>query len=374
MDPHTGRILAMQGGYAYDNSEFNRATQAKRQPGSAFKPFVYLTAVEQGFTASNLILDAPIVIDQGGNLGKWRPANYSNDFDGLMPMRVGLEKSKNLMTVRLADHLGMDKIADTAHRFNIFDDMPPVLSMALGSGETTLIRMANAYAMLVNGGKRITPSLIDRIQNRNGQVIYRHDDRQCTNCGDLIAWAGQDAPRLPDARERITDPRHAYQIINMLEGVVQRGTGRSVRDLNRPVGGKTGTTNDSRDTWFIGFTPDLVVAAYVGYDQPKSLGEKATGASVAAPIFEDFMRDALADQPAAPFRMPSNLRLVRVNAQTGEVGGASDPNAIWTPFIPGSEPGSDMIVLDTKGVTNLPTTNGGNDSDAATLSGTGGFY
>ncbi len=375
MDPHTGRILAMQGGYAYDESEFNRATQAKRQPGSAFKPFVYLSAVEDGFTSSNLILDAPVVIDQGGNLGKWRPTNYSNDFDGLMPMRVGLEKSKNLMTVRLADHLGMENIAETAERFNIFDNMPAVLSMALGSGETTLMRMANAYAMLVNGGKRITPSLIDRIQDRQGQVIYRHDDRPCPNCGDLINWGGQNAPRLPDPRQLVTDPRHAYQIVQMLEGVVQRGTGRSVRDLNRPVGGKTGTTNDSRDTWFIGFTPDLVVATYVGYDQPKSLGKRATGASVAAPIFEDFMRDALADRPAAPFRMPSNMRLVRVNTDTGQVAGNNSPNAIWVPFIPGSEPGSDMIVLDTKGLGNLPDTNGNNNgNNASTLSGTGGFY
>ncbi|HSR70822.1 MAG TPA: transglycosylase domain-containing protein, partial [Kiloniellales bacterium] len=228
MDPHTGRVLAMTGGFSYARSEFNRATQAMRQPGSAFKPFVYLAALDAGFTPSTIVLDAPFVIDQGPGQGKWKPANYSRKFYGPAPMRLGIEKSRNLMTVRLAQTIGMDMVVDYAERFGVIEDMPPVLSMALGAGETTLERLTTAYAMLVNGGKRIDPTLIDRVQDRTGRTVFRHDTRICLECRG-VEWHGQTPPELPDIRDQVADPRSAYQVVSMLEGVVQRGTGRRVR-------------------------------------------------------------------------------------------------------------------------------------------------
>ena len=250
MDPHTGRILAMQGGWRYSyGQQFNRATQAQRQPGSAFKPFVYLAALEKNFTPATLVLDAPFVIeDRPGNF--WSPTNYSDEYYGPTPIRVGVEKSKNLMTVRLADHLGMENISEHARRFGITENMPPLLANSLGAGETTLLKMTAAYGMLVNGGKRVVPSMIDRIQDRYGITIFQHDNRECFNCGDLIKWQGQNAPKLPDPREKVVEQTIAYQMVSILEGVVQRGTGARIKSLGRPLAGKTGTTNESKDAWF----------------------------------------------------------------------------------------------------------------------------
>jgi penicillin-binding protein 1A len=336
LDPHTGRVLAMSGGFDYEMSEFNRATQARRQPGSAFKPFVYLTALDHGFTPSTIILDAPFVIDQGPGLGKWKPANYTKRFYGPSPMRIGIEHSRNLMTVRLAQTIGMEPIVATAQRFGIVDAMPAQLAMALGSGETTLLRLTTAYAMLVNGGKRITPTLVDKVQDRIGKTIFRHDKRPCEGCN--AAWDGQEAPVVPDTRERVADASSAYQIVTMLEGVVKRGTGRRISAIGKPLAGKTGTTNDSRDTWFIGFSPDLAVGVFIGFDQPTPLGEQETGSSVAAPVFKTFMEEALAGRPTVPFRIPPDIRLVRVNASTGKPASTRDRNFILEAYKIGTEP------------------------------------
>ncbi len=345
LDPHTGRVLAMVGGFSFDDSEFNRAVQAKRQPGSAFKPIVYLAGLDSGFTPSTLILDAPFVIDQGQGQGKWKPANYTRKFYGPTPMRVGIEKSRNLMTVRLAQTIGMEKVADYAIRLGVVDHMPRVLAMALGAGETTLLRLTTAYAMLVNGGRRITPALIDRVQDRNGATILRHDQRNCPGCSGEM-WRGQDVPRLPDEREQVADRASAYQVVSMLQGVIQRGTGRRVAAVGKPLAGKTGTTNNSQDTWFIGFSPDLAVGVFAGFDEPSTLGPKETGSSVAAPIFRDFMAAALADTPAIPFRIPPGIRLVRVNAETGRLARAGDSRVILEAFKPGTVPSGEQMVLD----------------------------
>lgn len=335
LDPHTGRVLAMVGGYAQERSEFNRATQALRQPGSAFKPFVYLTALENGFTPSTIIVDAPIELDQGPGLPKWTPSNYTNRFYGPTTMRVGLEMSRNVMTVRLAQSVGMDRVAETAKRFGITDNMQPHLSYALGAGETTLLRLTAAYAMLDNGGKRIIPTLVDRVQDRNGQTIFRHDSRTCSGCQEG-ASADQSAPQLPDDRERVTDPASAYQIVSMMRGVVERGTGTLVNAIGKPVAGKTGTTNDVKDAWFIGFTPDLVIGVFVGYDDPKPLGSRETGASAAAPIFKEAMARALEGKPGIPFRVPPGVRLVRVDVASGRP--SAGKNVILEAFKPGTVP------------------------------------
>ena len=345
LDPHTGRVLAMSGGFSYADSQFNRATQARRQPGSAFKPFVYLAALDRGFTPSSLILDAPFVIDQGPGRSKWNPSNYTKRFYGPSPMRIGIERSRNLMTVRLAQNIGIDAVAAYAERFDIVDRMPRVLSMALGAGETTLLRITTAYAMLVNGGKRIVPTFLDRIQDRNGKSVFRHDVRPCAGCR-IEAWDGRPPPELPDHRAQVADPRSAYQVVSMLQGVVQRGTGRRVRAVGKPLAGKTGTTNDSLDTWFIGFTPDLAVGVYAGFDTPRTLGRGETGSSVAAPIFRDFMKRALADRPAIPFRIPPGIRLVRVDPTTGLPARAGQRRVILEAFKPGTEPSGKRHVLD----------------------------
>ena len=363
LDPHTGRVLAMTGGFSYDQSQFNRATQAKRQPGSAFKPFVYLAALDSGFTPATIVLDAPFVIDQGPGQGKWKPANYSRKFYGPAPMRIGIEKSRNLMTVRLAQTIGMEKVVDTARRFGIIDDMPPVLSMALGAGETTLLRLTSAYAMLVNGGRRIDPTLIDRIQDRHGLTIFRHDMRGCEGCQGE-AWANQEPPELPDERDRVAGSASAYQMVSMLQGVVQRGTGRRVRAVGKPLAGKTGTTNESKDTWFMGFSPDLAVGVFAGFDEPRPLGRRETGSSVSAPIFRDFMAAALEGQPAIPFRIPPGIRLVRINAETGRVARAGDKRVILEAFKPGTVPSGDEAVID----------GGYNPMTGAATGGTSGLY
>ncbi len=377
MDPHTGRVLAIQGGWSYAQSEFDRATQAMRQPGSAFKPFIYLAALENGFTPASLVQDAPFIGDQGPGMPKWVPKNYHDDFLGPTTLRVGVEKSRNLMTVRLASFVGMDKVADMASRFGVMDGMPHYLSYALGAGETTLLRLTTGYAQFVNGGHKIAPTFIDRIQDRRGRTIFAHDMRPCQDCSGLIEWNNQDAPVVPDTRAQVADPRNAYQMVSILEGVVQRGTGTAIRDLNRPLAGKTGTTNDSKDTWFVGFSPDLVVGVFVGFDEPRTMGKRETGATVAVPVFKSFMAQALKDQPAIPFRVPPGIHQVLINAHTGLRAGPGDTNTMWESFVDGTEPGeSGATVLDENGVTTAPgmAPAGGSQPADAAGTGTGGLY
>lgn len=362
LDPHTGRILAMSGGYDYEKSQFNRVVQARRQPGSAFKPFVYLAALDKGFTPSSLILDAPFVIDQGPGLPKWRPANYTKKFYGPSTMRLGIEKSRNLMTVRLAQTVGIEAIARYATRFNIVDRLPHQLSMSLGAGETTLLRLTAAYAMLVNGGKKIVPTLIDRIQDRHGKTVFHHDRRVCEKCQATL-WTNQLVPNVLDTREAVADPATAYQMVSMLEGVVQRGTGRRIRDLGKPLAGKTGTTNKALDTWFIGFSPDLAIGVFAGFDTPRSLGWREQGASVSAPIFKDFVKGSLENKPNIPFRIPSGIRLVRVNSVTGQPARPGDKRVILEAFKPGTVPKGRQMVLD-----------GSETAVSTPVAGTGGLY
>ncbi|MEI6560107.1 MAG: penicillin-binding protein 1A [Rhodospirillaceae bacterium] len=330
MEPATGRVLAMVGGFSPAISQFNRATQAMRQPGSAFKPFVYLTALENGFTPSSLVLDAPFDTFLGFGAGGWAPENYQHKYYGPTPLRVGLEKSRNLMTVRLAQTVGMNKVKATAERFGITDSLPPYLSMALGSGETTVLRLASAYAALVNGGRRVAPSLIDLVQDGN-RVLYHRNTGACYGC--VSDW------QPPVSGGRIADPRTCYQIVNILTGVVQRGTAARLAGLGRPLGGKTGTTNDSNDAWFVGFTPTLVIGIYVGFDRPRTLGDRETGGSVAVPIFERLFTEALRNEPAVPFPVPPGLLLVRTNPETGAPAAPEDRGAILEAFLPGTEPG-----------------------------------
>src|ERR1700704_2802577 len=294
MDPQTGRVLAMVGGFSYDQSQFNRATQALRQPGSSFKPLVYAAALDNGYTPSTVVMDAPLEIDTGS--GIWSPENYSRKFYGPSTLRFGIEQSRNVMTVRLAQDVGMPLIGEYAKRFGIYDSLPPYLSFALGAGETTLLRMVGAYAMFDNGGRKIQPSLIDRIQDRYGRTIYKHDSRECRGC-DAEKWVNQNEPVLVDKRERVIDPMTAYQITSMMEGVVQRGPATVVKEVGKPIAGKTGTPNDEKHARFIGFSPDLVVGIYVGFDKPRNLGRGMTGGHLAAPIAKDFLKLALADKP-----------------------------------------------------------------------------
>lgn len=331
MDPHTGRVLAMVGGWSYTKSQFNRATQALRQPGSSFKPFVYLTALEHGYTPSSLILDAPVAVSQGPGLPLWRPKNYEDNFLGPATLRVGIEKSRNLMTVRLAQAVTMPAVADTVEKFGVYDHLPAEYSMALGAGETTVLKLTTGYAQIVNGGRKITPTLIDRIQDRQGHTIFSHDQRFCDGCWP-DQFTNQEMPRLPDNRERLADPDSAYQMVHIMEGVVERGTGRVVATVGKPLAGKTGTSNDSYDLWFVGFSPDLAVGVFVGFDDPQTLGEHETGGLVAAPIFRDFMMGALKDKPPTPFRVPPGIRMMRVDLVTGKSAPANDNKAIWEAF------------------------------------------
>lgn len=333
LDPHTGKILAMVGGYSFQKSQYNRATQARRQTGSAFKPIVYLTALENGYEPTDLILDAPFVLDQGKGQPVWKPVNYSKKFYGLMTLRQGIEKSRNLMTVRLAQDVGMDKVSATAKKMGVNPNLPHLLSMSLGAGETKLINMASAYGILVNGGKKVEPYLIERIQDRKGITIYKHDTRECENCSP-DKWEDQPVPQLSDMREQIVDPLSAYQMVSILEGVVQYGTGGRLRSLGKHIAGKTGTTNRNQDAWFVGFSPDLVVAVYVGFDEPRSLGRYETGAAAALPIFHDFMKEALEGQADVPFRIPSGIKLVRVNHNTGKPATPNDNVVIWEALKP----------------------------------------
>lgn len=337
MDPHTGRVRALVGGFSFADSQFDRATQAKRQPGSAFKPFVYATALDNGYSPSTVVLDAPIAIDQGPGKEAWKPENYSGKFAGPSTLRTGIERSRNLMTVRLARDVGMPQISEYARRFGVYDNLLPVLSMALGAGETTLLRLTTGYCMLANGGKQIRATLIDRVQDRRGNTVMRHETRQCSDCGNQ-QWEGQDEPELKDNRKQVVDPHTAYQITSMLEGVVIRGTGRRVRAVGKPLAGKTGTTNDEKDAWFIGFAPDLAVGVFVGFDNPKPMGRGETGGHVAAPVFTEFMKMALAGKPAVPFRVPPGIKFVRINRKTGLRARPGDPDAILEAFKPENEP------------------------------------
>jgi penicillin-binding protein 1A len=374
LDPYTGRVLAMVGGFSFDQSEFNRATQAMRQPGSSFKPFVYATALDNGYTPSSVILDGPIEVDQGGDLGLWTPGNYDGKFAGPRTLRYGIEHSKNLMTVRLSKDIGMPLVAEYSRRFGIYDDMLPVLSMSLGAGETTLMRMTTAYAMLVNGGKRIKPTLIDRIQDRYGKTIYRHDNRECPGC-TAESFANQPEPKLVDNREQVLDPLTAYQITSMLEGVVQRGTAQVIKSVGKPLAGKTGTTNDAKDVWFVGFSPDLAVGVYLGYDKPRSLGDNATAGQYAAPIFRDFMQMALKDRPATPFRVPPGIKLIRISASTGlRAGSGEGGNIIFEAFKPGTAPPDSYSVIGYGGGGGEGTLNITPDSGGSVGVGTGGLY
>ena len=340
MDPHTGRVLAEVGGFSFALSQFDRALQAKRQPGSSFKPLVYAAALDNGYKPTSIILDAPIEIEQGPGKEIWRPENYNKDKSyGPSTLRLGIEKSRNQMTVRLAQDTGMPMIIDYAKRFGVYEDLLPVLSMSLGAGETTLLKMVAAYATFANGGKQVRPTLIDRIQDRWGRTVWRHDQRSCKDC-KAETWAGQEEPDIPDDRRQIIDPHTAYQMTSMLEGVVQSGTATIIKSFlpGVPVAGKTGTTNDSRDTWFIGYTPDLVVGVYVGYDTPKPMGKSATGGQISAPIVGNFLKMALAGKKPVPFRQPPGIKLVRVNHKSGLRAERGDRDGIVEAFKPLEEP------------------------------------
>jgi penicillin-binding protein 1A len=347
MDPHTGRVHAVVGGFSFASSQFDRALQAKRQPGSAFKPLVYAAALDNGYKPTSIVIDAPIEIDQGPGKDVWTPRNYDGESSfGPATLRVGIEKSRNQMTVRLAQDMGMPLIVEYAKRFGAYDDLLPVLAMSLGSGETTLVRMTAAYAAIANGGKHVTPTLIDRIQDRWGHTIWRHDNRECTGC-KAERWEGQSEPELVDDRRQVIDEQTAYQMTSMMQGVVQRGTGAIVSKMlpNVEIAGKTGTTNDEKDAWFIGYTPDLVVGVFVGYDTPRPMGKGMTGGHVAAPIFASFMKQALADTKPAPFRIPPGIKLVRVSLRTGLRAQGGEPDAVMEAFKPNEEPDDAYSVI-----------------------------
>jgi penicillin-binding protein 1A len=347
MDPWTGRVVAMAGGFSFDQSQFNRATQALRQPGSAFKPFVYAAALDNGYTPSTIVMDAPIEVDQGAGGGVWKPENYSHKFYGPQTLRFGIEHSRNVMTVRLAQDVGMPLIAEYAKRFGVYDDLPNYLSFALGAGETTVMRMVTAYSMFANGGKRIKPTLIDRIQDRYGHTIFRHDQRECRGC-DADKWQNQNEPSMVDRREQVLDPMTAYQITSIMEGVVQRGTAAPAgftREIGKPIAGKTGTTNEEKDVWFVGFSPDLCVGVYMGYDKPRHIGRGASGGHTAAPIVKDFFKMALADKAAVPFRVPPGIKLIRIDGKTGTRLAAGSPGGLLEAFKPGTAPADSYSVV-----------------------------
>jgi len=348
MDPWTGRVLALAGGFSFDQSQFNRATQALRQPGSAFKPFVYAAALDNGYTPSTVVMDAPIEIDQGPGGGVWKPENYSKKFYGPQTLRFGLEQSRNVMTVRLAQDVGMPLIAEYAKRFGVYDDLPQYLSFALGAGETTVMRMVSAYSMFANGGKRIKPTLIDRIQDRYGKTIFKHDQRECKAC-EVTKWQNQPEPAMTDRREQVIDPMTAYQVTSLMEGVVQRGTATVMREVGRPIAGKTGTTNDEKDVWFIGFSPDLTVGAYMGYDKPRHITGGASGGHTAAPMVRDFLKAALADKPAVPFRVPAGIKLIRIDPKSGTRLAAGATGGLLEAFKPGTAPPDSYSIITTDG-------------------------
>ena len=370
MDPRTGRVLALVGGFSYAESEFNRATQALRQPGSSFKPIVYSAALDNGYTPASVVLDAPLeIVNADGSV--WRPENYAQEFYGPQTLRRGIERSRNVMTVRLAKDLGMPLVAEYAKMFGIYDNLNPLLAMSLGAGETTDMRMTAAFATMANGGRRITPTLIDRIQDRYGKTVYRHDERICDGCA-TTEWANQGEPLIIDNREQVLDPMTAYQITSMMEGVVQRGTGTGARRLGRPVAGKTGTSSDYKDAWFVGFTPELAVGVYVGYDKPRNMGKQATGGEMAVPIFTEFMENALRGKPPTPFNMPTGMSQVWIDPATGVKANGGEA-AIYEAFKPGTGPNliTSVIGVDSNAFMNIEA--GGQNGQDVTQ-GRGGLF
>ena len=314
MDTNSGRVLAMQGGFSYQHSVFNRATQATRQPGSSFKPFVYASALDSGYSPSTIVIDAPIEI--ATPQGLWRPKNASNKFYGPAPLRTGIERSRNLMTIRLAQEVGMNVVADYAERFGVYDSLDPFLANALGAQETTLFKMVAAYAMFANGGERVEPTMVDRVQNRWGETVYRHDRRSCVGCTLASLEAGS-SPEIQSNRQRIMDDVTAYQLTSMMRGVVDRGTASRTVNLGVPVAGKTGTTNDAKDVWFVGFTPNIVAGCYMGYDRPRSLGRGASGGGMCGPVFNSFMKKAIDAYGAGKFKQPEDTYFIKFDRFTG---------------------------------------------------------
>jgi len=367
MDPRTGRVLAMVGGFSFAESEFNRATQALRQPGSSFKPIVYSAALDNGYTPASVVLDAPVEI-RNADGSMWRPENYAQQFYGPQTLRRGIERSRNVMTVRLARDIGMPLVAEYARLFGIYDSMPPLLAMSLGAGETTDMRMTAAYATIANGGRRIVPTLIDRIQDRYGETVYRHDERVCEGC-EAEQFGAE--PRIIDNREQVLDPMTAYQITSMMEGVVERGTGTAAKSLGRPVAGKTGTSNDYKDAWFIGFTPEMAVGVYVGFDTPRNMGRAATGGEMAVPIFTEFMANAMRGKPPTPFNMPAGMAQVWIDPDSG-VRANGGQASILEAFKPGSGPNlvTSVIGVDAEAFVNIQQGGQGQDPNM----GRGGLF
>ena len=317
MDPYSGRVLALSGGFSFKKSEFNRATQANRQPGSAFKPFIYALALENKFLPTTLVLDAPIVLDQGQDLKMWKPENYGKKFYGPSTLRTGIEKSRNLMTVRIAQELGIEKIINFSKKLNIYENPDELMSVSLGSAETTLLKITSAYCSFLNGGKLVNPILIDRIQDSEGKTIFNNEKRYCENC-DLISYKGTSKPIIKSKYQQIFSPQTAYQMTSMLKGVIDRGTGKGLRDLKLELAGKTGTTNKNTDTWFIGFTSNLVVGVYIGYDNPQSLGKFETGSKTAMPVFKEFIKKTANTYNARPFKVAENIKMMVVDSKTGK--------------------------------------------------------
>ena len=317
MDPYSGRVLALSGGFSFKQSEFNRASQAKRQPGSAFKPFIYALALENNFLPTTLVLDAPIVLDQGNDLKMWKPENYGKKFYGPSTLRTGIEKSRNLMTVRIAQELGIDKIINFSKKLNIYENPDELMSVSLGSAETTLLKITSAYCSFLNGGKLVNPILIDRIQDSEGKTIFNNEKRFCENC-DLISYEGTSKPIIKNKYQQIFSPQTAYQITSMLKGVIERGTGKGLKELKLELAGKTGTTNKNTDTWFIGFTSNLVVGVYIGYDNPRSLGKFETGSKTAMPVFKEFIKKKANTFNARPFKVADNINMMVIDAKTGK--------------------------------------------------------
>jgi len=355
IDPFTGHVLALSGGFSYGSSQFDRAMQAMRQPGSTFKPFVFATALDQGYTPISKVLDAPFAAPQGPGLPLWTPENYeAGEYLGPTTLRRGVELSRNLMTARLAHTIGMDSIAATAERMGVYTKLPRYLANSLGSEVTTLLRLTTGYAEFVNGGRKLEATLIDRVQDRRGKTVYRFDKRTCAECSQA-QWKGQEEPLLDENRQQVLDPRTAYQMVSILEGVVQRGTGAAIKAVGKPLAGKTGTSSDFRDAWFVGFSPDLALGVFIGKDNFQTLGNGEQGALAAAPIFRDFMKEALADQPGTPFRTPQGIVQVAVNPYSGAVVQQGTPGSILEGFKPGTEPGSNYTAdIDDPGV--APTT------------------
>ena len=317
MDPYTGRVLALSGGFSFKNSEFNRASQALRQPGSAFKPFVYALALENSYTPSSLVLDAPLVLDQGSDLKMWKPENYGKKFYGPSTLRVGLEKSRNLMTVRIAQKLGIDKVANFSKKLGIYENPEKLISISLGSAETTLLKLTSAYSSFVNGGKLVSPVLIDRVQDSQGNTILNNEKRKCTNC-DKISFTSEEFPIVNDSYQKIFSPQTAYQMTSLLEGVIKRGTGKKLKKLNLNMAGKTGTTNKNTDAWFIGFTSNLVIGVYIGMDDPQPLGKYETGSKTALPVFQNFVKQAVKKSDARPFKVADKITMMVIDPLTGQ--------------------------------------------------------